>query len=224
MKKIIGIFSQYIMIVSVLLVVLLSVLEIIVFNPDTFNNNYTEKTFEKSGFNKGELEDITTEMLLFLRGDREDFDIKVNEVSVFTEKEQLHMNDVQALFINAEEIRIVCTIIIIIGLCVLIYRNDINTISRILIIAPICTFVFGVVILVLSLIDFNNSFDVFHDIFFDNELWILSKKNLLIIMLPKSFFRYTAIRIIGYYLVIMIIILYGGVILKKYYNNSIKMK
>ncbi len=61
----------------------------------------------------------------------------------------------------------------------------------------------GVVLITLSLgllvvLDFSKYFIVFHEIFFDNDLWILNPAtDRLIQMLPEVFFRDMAVAIVG---------------------------
>lgn len=66
------------------------------------------------------------------------------------------------------------------------------------------TAIFGIV----AMSDFNKYFTLFHEIFFDNDLWILNPRtDLLIRMLPEGFFLDMVIRIGTIFLLLMAILL-----------------
>ena len=56
--------------------------------------------------------------------------------------------------------------------------------------------------------DFTKYFTIFHEIFFDNDLWLLDPStDLLIRMLPEGFFMDMVIRIGIIFLVLMFLVL-----------------
>ena len=69
--------------------------------------------------------------------------------------------------------------------------------------------------------NFSTAFIKFHHIFFDNDLWLLDPfEDLMINMLPESFFADTALRIVLLYAVFMLLMLIFGIFLYKKTSNS----
>ena len=70
---------------------------------------------------------------------------------------------------------------------------------------------------VLIATDFNKYFIIFHEIFFDNDLWILDPRTCLLIrMLPEGFFFDMAIRISVIFIIFLVILFFiNGAILRK---------
>ena len=65
------------------------------------------------------------------------------------------------------------------------------------------------------LIDFGAAFRLFHELLFDNDLWILSATDPLIVMLPRTFFFLT-----GLIIALIYIGLVGGLTLIGYRVNK----
>jgi integral membrane protein (TIGR01906 family) len=65
------------------------------------------------------------------------------------------------------------------------------------------------------LIDFGAAFRLFHELLFDNDLWLLSITDPLIVMLPRTFFFLTGITI-----AIIYVLLVGGLTLIGYRWNK----
>ena len=68
---------------------------------------------------------------------------------------------------------------------------------------------FVLLLFILIQIDFNKYFTHFHEIFFNNDLWLLNPEtDVLIQMLPLEFFTNISVAVVGTFLGIMSII--GG--------------
>lgn len=134
----------------------------------------------------------------------------------FNEREILHMIDVQNLFIAGRFLTGISLIsLILISAYFLINHKSYkpsylkiirNTIFSILISAGL--------VLAFAAINFNRAFTIFHEIFFSNDLWILSSNDILIIMLPESLFFRLALQIfiglISYLTIIIVTLSYFG--------------
>ena len=129
----------------------------------------------------------------------------------FNQREIDHMLDVQNLFIGGRILTgISLLLFLIIGGYFLVspksFKRDyfkimLNTIVFILLAAAL--------ILGLAALDFNTAFTIFHQIFFTNDLWILSSTDMLIIMLPEAlFFRLALSIFVG--LIVYLTIMIGG--------------
>ena len=138
---------------------------------------------------------VTREMMAYLKGDREELSVittvEGKEQDFFNEQDRFHMGEVQGLFIGGLRLRIGAVILLLICLCILIAaKADMRRIlSRSW---QITLGIFGVLILFLGIgvaRDFNAVFTKFHEIFFDNDLWLFDPaEDYMIRMLPEGLF------------------------------------
>lgn len=158
--------------------------------------------------------EVTEEMMAYLRGNRENLVVQTivngKEREFFNDREKAHMVDVQNLFIGGLWLRRGAVILLVAAIVFLLKMKAnwkkllpksflIGTGSFIAITA-------GAGLLFLS--DFNKYFTLFHEIFFDNDLWLLDPDtDLLIRMLPEGFFLDMVVRIGMIFLVLMSILL-----------------
>ena len=193
-----------------------------------------EKEYEKYGVLSDlemEMEDamgVTREMMAYLRGNRKDLVVETTvageEREFFDEREKAHMKDVQGLFIGGLYLRygaIVAAVVAVI-LLILIKADRRRILAKAYLIGA-GLFLFAVGILgVLISHDFYPYFRLFHEIFFDNDLWILDwNTDLLIRMLPEGFFFDMALRIGLIFVVSMLVFaLLSVIILKKQRKNK----
>ena len=64
--------------------------------------------------------------------------------------------------------------------------------------------------------NFSECFVIFHEIFFDNDLWIFdSRTDFMIRMLPEGFFYDMVIRIGVIFIISLVLLFVGSVFLKK---------
>lgn len=169
---------------------------------------FYEKEYAKYGVTEDvhmemeDLLDVTHEMMLFLRGDRDDLHVMTTvngqQREFFNEREIAHMEDVKGLFVGALILRRICMITALISLLIMfLLKGRAKTILP----KTLCmgTGLFFAVLLLLAGIistDFSRYFIIFHQIFFDNDLWILDPAtDLLINIVPEPFFMDTAARI-----------------------------
>lgn len=142
-----------------------------------------------------DLVEVTEEMMVYLRGDREDLHVPTivngQPREFFNEREIAHMEDVRGLFLGAMNLRTGCFGIMIICLLILMFTkaNIRHGLS-----AMMCLGIglfFGIFAIMGGIMatDFTRYFILFHEIFFDNDLWILNPKtDLLINIVPEPFF------------------------------------
>jgi len=152
---------------------------------------------------KDELMRVTTELLDYMRNRRESLEdiyaiVAGEERRFFSDIEIRHMIDVLHLYNVAFLIRNIAfflLIALILGMALLKY-------AVLSILARCCREVLaGFLILSAILVgaialDFNRAFNIFHDIFFNNDYWILDPRvDLLINMVPLGFFIHISIFI-----------------------------
>jgi integral membrane protein (TIGR01906 family) len=121
---------------------------------------------------------------------------------VFEEREIAHMVDVKKLFLGGFAIRNIAAMI---GAALLII---LFVAFREKMIKPVCVsylWVTGAMLIIAAVLgvimatNFDALFLKFHHVFFDNDLWLLDiNTDVLIQMLPESFFNSLALAIVGY--------------------------
>ena len=185
--------------------------------PGYYEKEYTKyNVTETVHMEMNDLLDVTEEMMAYLRGDREDLHVPAivdgQPREFFNEREIAHMKDVRGLFLGGLRIRSFCIRTAVLCLILLFaMKTDVSVILP----RSICigTGLFlGIVCLLAAVIstDFTKYFVIFHQIFFDNDLWLLDPAtDLLINIVPEPFFIDTAARI-ALVFGISIALLFGG--------------
>jgi len=149
-----------------------------------------------------DLLDVTHEMMAYLRGNRKDLHVPTivdgQPREFFNEREIAHMEDVRGLFLGGLMLRRICAITAISCLLLLaLLKAGMKKILPVSICAGTGLFfliVCGLAALIST--NFTKYFIIFHQIFFDNDLWILdARTDLLINIVPEPFFMDTAARI-----------------------------
>lgn len=166
-----------------------------------------------------EMEDamhVTEEMMAYLRGNRADLVVDTlvagEEREFFNEREKAHMEDVQNLFIGGLWMRRIAILLFVVAVVALLKaKADWKRLLPKSFLISLGVFIgvtVGAGLLFVS--DFNKYFTMFHEVFFDNDLWLLDPQtDLLIRMLPEGFFLDMVVRI-G--VIFMILLLVGIVI------------
>lgn len=169
---------------------------------------YYEREYEKYQVTDDvhmEMEDlleVTREMMAYLRGSREDLHVPTvvdgQAREFFNEREISHMEDVRGLFLGGLALRRVCVATAMLCIAILLaLKAEIKTILPRAVCGGTGLF-FAVVCALAALIstDFTKYFVIFHQIFFDNDLWLLDPRtDLLINIVPEPFFMDTAANI-----------------------------
>ncbi|MCI9152347.1 TIGR01906 family membrane protein [Lachnospiraceae bacterium] len=158
-----------------------------------------------------EMEDamyVTREMMAYLKGDRERLSVVTTvegkEQDFFNEQDRLHMEDVQGLFLGGLAMRrwafavLAAALVILAAVC----RKEMwKTLAGSFLAA---LGILAALILFLGIAmarNFNAVFTKFHEIFFDNDLWIFDPaEDYMIRMLPEGLFFDMVIRIGGFFL------------------------
>lgn len=182
--------------------------------------NFYEREYEKYdvlsdlGMTMEDTMYVTREMMAYLRGDRKELSVITTvegvEQDFFNEQDRFHMGEVQELFIGGLHLRTGAAIVLIGCLALLgLWRADLRRIlSRSYqIVLGGC----GLLILLLGIavaVDFNAVFTIFHEIFFDNDLWLFDPaEDYMIRMLPEGFFFDMVIRIGGMFVAGVVVLL-----------------
>lgn len=151
---------------------------------------------------------VTREMMAYLKGNREALSVVTTvegvEQDFFNEKDRLHMEDVQGLFLGGLALRRWAFLLLLISLVLLIvfFREKLWKI-----LSSSYQVTLGILTLLILLLgigmarNFNAVFTKFHEIFFDNDLWLFDPaEDYMIRMLPEGLFFDMVIRIGGVFL------------------------
>ena len=158
-----------------------------------------------------EMEDamyVTREMMAYLKGDRERLSVVTTvegtEQDFFNEQDRLHMGDVQGLFLGGLALRrgafavLAAALVFLAAACRKeMWRTLARSFQAVLGILAALILFLGIAMAR----NFNAVFTKFHEIFFDNDLWIFDPaEDYMIRMLPEGLFFDMVIRIGGFFL------------------------
>ena len=210
------------------IIIILTNLEIVAFNKDFYNIKYDKyQVVDNTGIKKEELMEVTGELLSYLKGKRQDLKIYANvrgeNKLVFDERDRAHMVDVQILFIKGTILRNILLIIFVLGLIFLLIKKRKVEIAKIFLFSIISATILILLLAIIISRDFSKYFDVFHYIFFDNDLWRLDpNKSILINLVPLGFFKDIVIKL-GMYIFVSFatIVIISGLYLRK---NKVTVK
>jgi integral membrane protein (TIGR01906 family) len=135
------------------------------------------------------------EISAYLNGQRDDLRFPSQpggDDVLMTERGLLHMEDVEVLYANGRILAAFFTVTAAIAGVTLYDKKELKSILKRLWMLPVSVTAF---LTIAMLIDFGAAFRLFHELLFDNDLWILSNLDPLIVMLPTTFFFLTGVTI-----------------------------
>ncbi len=171
-----------------------------------------------------EMEDamyVTREMMAYLKGDRERLSVVTTvegtEQDFFNEQDRLHMDDVQGLFLGGLALRrgafavLAAALVFLAAACRKeMWRTLARSFQAVLGILAALILFLGIAMAR----NFNAVFTKFHEIFFDNDLWIFDPaEDYMIRMLPEGLFFDMVIRIGGIFLAGLAVLLILSIVL-----------
>lgn len=188
---------------------------------------------ENTGIYPPDMELVVNEITSYLKGDRADFDIKarlapenaknvVASESIFNEKEITHMDDVRDLLLFFLGLRDAAIILALIAFLILLKYNW-QAIIKALFYGSATFMVVFLVVGASFVFNFNDTFILFHQLFFSNDSWLMDPStDRLIWIVPEPFFFAMIGRMVIYILVPLALTTLGtGLVLineKKKYN------
>ncbi len=180
---------------------------------------FYEKEYQKYHVTEAlsmKLEDVmkvTHYMMDYLIGKEEELSI-VTEVEgrtqdFFNDQDRFHMGEVRRLFLGGLRLRNMCTLIallLIVGLVILKVDWK-HLIPKAYFRGLLGLLVVGALLAGAFTVDFTRCFTIFHEIFFDNDLWMFNpSEDYMIRMLPEGFFS-DMVRRIGVTFMAMVLAL-----------------
>ena len=213
--------------IAAVMAMLISSFQIAIYADFDFYQTEYEKYEVLSDLNM-EMEDVmyvTEEMMAYLLGDRESLSVITivdgQEQDFFNEQDRFHMWEVQKLFMGGLELRRLAISLMINCILLLMFfvekekrKNPIPSEewSAIKILCRSYRWVLaGLAVLIAFVgtavaVNFSKAFTIFHEIFFDNDLWIFNPaEDYMIRMLPEGLFMDFVVRI-GVIFIIMLIL------------------
>ncbi|MCL2378571.1 MAG: TIGR01906 family membrane protein [Defluviitaleaceae bacterium] len=151
---------------------------------------------EYIGMSEEELIYVTVELLDYMRARRDDLDgiratIGGVEQEFFSERDKAHMIDVRVLYDRLFIVRNVAfwAFLGLIGLMAITKSPVMHLLARCSREVMAGFLLISAIVAAVIAIDFDRAFEVFHLIFFDNDLWILfPPRDRLVMMVPIQFF------------------------------------
>lgn len=202
---------------ALIIVLLLSAFEAGVYGDfDFYEREYEKHLIQRElPMEMDDIMDVTKKMMAYLKGDREELSVQTMIGGVrqdfFNEQDRFHMAEVKDLFLGGFALRRCALFVLgaaVMGLILL--KGDIKkllpkayeiAVGAFLLLAA----VFGIAIVS----NFEACFVRFHELFFDNDLWMFDPaEDYMIRMLPEGFFFDMTVRIVGIFVGFLLVFLF----------------
>ena len=214
MKKFFTTFLIIIQCFSLFISSILAVIFYICFDINFYRNFYQKENLASSiGTSSDNLINNTQNLLNYLN--------KKEQLNTdwFSEKDILHMVDVQNLYTFSHNIMIYCLLTLIISTIIIILILRGKSLLYITKIFNKVLLLFIVLVGGLSAViayNFNSFWIKFHTTLFSNDLWLLSpSESNLIKMVPEEFFISLITKIITYILILFILLFTSNIVIRK---------
>lgn len=171
-------------------IILLMSIEFYSLNSFLYLNQYEKNdVYQNITYSREDVKSMTYNLINYLKTD-----IELEYKDVFSDKEKRHMKDVKYMF--EKGILIKRLSIIIIGSVIYINRKDIENILKCFNKSILITCVVFTLLCSIVSLNYYKYFTIFHKMFFNNDDWLLSPKESVIInLLPLEFFKSISIYI-----------------------------
>lgn len=192
-------------IASFMVALLLTVLNTTVFQETFFQNQYKSlNTAQSMKMSESDLFKATHSLFDYLKDKQDHIDLKVRvdnrDVEMFNTREKTHMVDVKNLYQGIMTIRLFCSCysLLIMGVYLLRrdYLNPFQSLKNIVhgIMMPLIVLAW---VSLYAYLDFSSFWIHFHQLLFNNDLWLLNPAtDRMIQMFPEPFFNALVMRII----------------------------
>lgn len=216
--------------IAMIIVILITSFEIAAYsNLDWYLKEYLK--YEVLDDLEMEAEDVmcvTEEMMAYLRGNREDLVVETTVDGIsrefFNDREKAHMVDVQNLFLGGMDLRLGVGVVLVASMLIIVFtKADWKKLLPQSFLIGVGGFI-GLLGIFACLIarDFHKYFFLFHEIFFNNDLWLLDPRtDLMIRMLPEGFFFDMVVRISTIFgILLSVMLLLSVIVLIKQRNKK----
>ena len=214
MKKFLTIFFITIQCFSLFISSILAIIFYVCFDLNFYKDFYQKENLTKTiGTTSDNLITNTQNLLNYLN--------KKEQLNTdwFSQKDILHMVDVQNLYTLSHNIMVYCIITFIVCTIIIVLMLKKQALLKITKIFNKVLILFILVIGGLSAViayNFNSFWIKFHTTIFTNDLWLLSpSESNLIKMVPEEFFISLITKIIIYILILFVVMFIGNIIIRK---------
>lgn len=214
MKKFLTIFFITLQCFSLFLSSILAIIFYVCFDLNFYKDFYQKENLAKTiGTTSDNLITNTQNLLNYLN--------KKEQLNTdwFSQKDILHMADVQNLYTLSHNIMVYCIIAFIVCTIIIVLMLKKQALLKITKIFNRVLILFILVIGGLSAViayNFNSFWIKFHTTIFTNDLWLLSpSESNLIKMVPEEFFISLITKIIIYILILFVVMFIGNIIIRK---------
>lgn len=214
MKKFLTIFFITIQCFSLFISSILAIIFYVCFDLNFYKDFYQKENLTKTiGTTSDNLITNTQNLLNYLN--------KKEQLSTdwFSQKDILHMVDVQNLYTLSHNIMVYCIITFIVCTIIIVLMLKKQALLKITKIFNKVLILFILVIGGLSAViayNFNSFWIKFHTTIFTNDLWLLSpSESNLIKMVPEEFFISLITKIIIYILILFVVMFIGNIVIRK---------
>jgi integral membrane protein (TIGR01906 family) len=184
-------------------------IQLVAFDRGFFESFYqSNQTAEKLDMSFDDLMRATDHLLAYITGEKDDLELTVNvnnqPVMMYNQREIDHMVDVRDLFATLVVVQIISYLVFLLSILgsYLMNREKLKTV--LFESSKLAVYVFGGaigLITLFALVDFNWFWRVFHEVLFDNDLWLLNPlTDRMIVMVPLAFFKRLVAFVIGTWL------------------------
>lgn len=220
LKRLLWFFASAVFVLMLVMTLLFTNVQWVAFDREYYSRQYERYQVPQSiGISSQELMEATDNLLNYIDGKRDNLDFQKNikgaQQEFFSQRDKLHMVDVKNLFVQGKLIRNVAFWYCVIFMAFFFYkaRDKRVRLAKLLITAFVVGIIPIILLGILMNIDFYKYFTIFHEIFFNNDLWQLEPANdRLINMFPEAFFSDTAFKIVYLYVGELILLLGLGIL------------
>lgn len=129
---------------------------------------------------------------------------------------KIHFEEVRDIFQNVKKLNNITLIFLIIGIYISIRNNDLSILKY----SAITLILIPLILIMPILINFQKSFEIFHNILFGNDYWIFDPNlDSVINMLPAEFFLHSGIMILMLIFIISLLMIFSYKKLNKRSSN-----
>ena len=179
-----------------------------------------------------ELEDVmnvTEYMMAYLRGQEQELSIVTTvegkKQDFFNEQDRFHMEEVKGLFLGGLKLMRISFVIGLVLLGWIGWKTErrYGIVSKAVLIALGLFAAVAILLGSFCYVNFTKIFEIFHEIFFDNDLWLFDPAtDYMIRMLPEGFFFDMVVRIGGCFGIFFVLLLLGAVVRRYFYRRTIR--
>ena len=197
--------------IAMILILFVTAFDIAVYG----NYGFFQKEYEKYevlddlNMEMDDVMEVTAHMMDYLRDRNDDMQIVTTvggqQQEFFNGQDIFHMDEVKVLFLGVFKIRTVSAIVALLALGILIgTRAGAQTIFRSFQAGMGIFFGIAAVLGIIVASNFSKFFVLFHEIFFDNDLWLFDPRtDLMIRMLPEGLFMDFTVRILLWFVALL---------------------